>query len=375
MKISCVLMVLMANSSWAFPQDGTGPGQALSPPGESQSKARRPFIPPIPVPDTFDWIKLTSGEWLKGEIIFLRDGTLEFDSDELNVLRLDIDDVKELRSPHVHSLQVDGRPDLFGTVVIQDELVTVSGERGGIVPRRLLMSIVPGLGSWRDHWDGKASLGLSARSGNTSQFDGTAYLFLRRQTTATRWESTFNGAVSTLDGVETANNSRLNSSFDVFLSRRLFITPLAATAFLDRFSNIDLRFTPSAGVGYDLFQRNSFSWEVKLGPAYELTKYDSVDLGQSLVNETFAMQGNTGMEWDITPDVEFAFDYALTVPFPETNSNTHHMSAMLSIDLVDDIELDLTAIWDRVNNPLTDADNNTPEPDDFRLTVGIGVGF
>ena len=45
--------------------------------------------PPPPMPDAFDWIQLTSGEWLKGELIALYDGSLEFDSDELDNLTLD----------------------------------------------------------------------------------------------------------------------------------------------------------------------------------------------------------------------------------------------------------------------------------------------
>jgi len=38
------------------------------------------FQPAPPAPDTFDWIQLTSDEWLKGELIALYDGRLEFDS-------------------------------------------------------------------------------------------------------------------------------------------------------------------------------------------------------------------------------------------------------------------------------------------------------
>ena len=42
--------------------------------------------PPPPMPDDFDWIQLTSGEWLKGEIIAMYDDSLEFDSKELDDL-------------------------------------------------------------------------------------------------------------------------------------------------------------------------------------------------------------------------------------------------------------------------------------------------
>ena len=57
----------------------------------------------------FDWIRLKSDEWLKGEILSLRDGTFEFDSDELEELEMDWADVAEVRSAKVHTLLLEGR--------------------------------------------------------------------------------------------------------------------------------------------------------------------------------------------------------------------------------------------------------------------------
>ena len=55
-----------------------------------------------PADDKFDWIQLESDEWLKGEIIALYNFILEFDSDELGVLKFDWDDVRQLRSAGAH---------------------------------------------------------------------------------------------------------------------------------------------------------------------------------------------------------------------------------------------------------------------------------
>ena len=52
--------------------------------------------PPEPAPEAWDWIKMTSGEWLKGEVHDLNDDKLAFESDELDDLDLDWDDVAEL---------------------------------------------------------------------------------------------------------------------------------------------------------------------------------------------------------------------------------------------------------------------------------------
>lgn len=47
-----------------------------------------------PIVAEFDWVQLTSGEWLKGEIKSMYNESVEFDSDKLNLLRIDLQDVK-----------------------------------------------------------------------------------------------------------------------------------------------------------------------------------------------------------------------------------------------------------------------------------------
>ena len=59
---------------------------------------------PIWKPDTpdfyqeFDWVKTSSGEWLKGDLITMYEEELEFDSDEFGIQVIDLSDVAELYS-------------------------------------------------------------------------------------------------------------------------------------------------------------------------------------------------------------------------------------------------------------------------------------
>ena len=53
-------------------------------PVPSGAKAQQTWLPPEPPPDDFNWIQLTSGEWLKGEFKALYDDQVEFDSDNLD---------------------------------------------------------------------------------------------------------------------------------------------------------------------------------------------------------------------------------------------------------------------------------------------------
>ena len=54
------------------------------------------YGPPQPGTGDFDWIQLKNGEWLKGENKDLQGESFSFESDELDMLRLDWEDTTPL---------------------------------------------------------------------------------------------------------------------------------------------------------------------------------------------------------------------------------------------------------------------------------------
>jgi len=56
-------------------------------------------------PKNFDWIQLTSGEWLKGDLKVFYTDSLDFESEELDLLTFDWMDIQQIRScstKHAH---------------------------------------------------------------------------------------------------------------------------------------------------------------------------------------------------------------------------------------------------------------------------------
>ncbi len=104
------------------PQRQQGPPQ--DPPEQEE------WRPPVPNPEDFDWIKLTSGEWLKGDIKLLRGEQLEFDSDELGILTFDWGDIAELRSPRQNTIALGSLETVTGTVLIRDDVVLIATDEG-----------------------------------------------------------------------------------------------------------------------------------------------------------------------------------------------------------------------------------------------------
>ncbi len=332
--------------------------------------------PPIYDPKKDDWIRLTSGEWLKGEIISMRDDKIEFDSDEMDEQSFDWEDIAELRSSRLYTYVLLDRTRLTGTALIIDEhvVLSVSGEER-VLRRAQLMSIVPAGARERDRWDGKFSLGVAFRRGNTDQTDFTYQAFFRRRDALTRTRLDFNGAIGEIDGDQTVNNHRTNLKVDLFASPRFYITPFSTVVYHDKFQNIEMQLTPSAGIGYHAVDRRKITLDLELAGGYQYTRYRSVEIGQDQEKRRGSVIPTIRIETDPLKDVDLDFLYQSIVTVPETEDTTMHGEVKLSIEITSLFDLDVSLIWDRVQNPQPNEDGTVPQRDDAKLTVGIGIDF
>ena len=202
--------------------------------------------------DGADWIQIVSGEWLRGEILRVRDDSLDFDSDELDDQTFDFGDVLRIISPnHQVVLTEDGR--IFeGRLAADKTSIWIEGEKTVKIPRAQVLSVLAVEGGQVSTWSGEVSAGVAVRTGNTKQTDYSAVLAATRETARTRWANRYSGAISEVSGAETANNHRIGSSFDVFVTKRTFVTVPGIDIYRDPFQNVGLRVTPYAAVGYEV---------------------------------------------------------------------------------------------------------------------------
>ena len=332
--------------------------------------------PPDPKADKFDWVRLKSGEWLKGEIKVLQGHELDFDSEELNDLEIDWEDVAELRSSRNNTATFDGRVTATGPLLVRDGVILVGrGEEQLRFAREALVSIIPGEVKEVDYWSGRGNLSLTFRSGNADQTDVVTRATIWRRAPWTRTTLDYAGSISTTDGKETINNHRGSGQFDVLLSRRFYLTPTALEYFRDRISNIEHRVTPSAGAGYLIIDEPDVEWNLDLLGGYRYTEFGSVEAGEDRTEETATAIASTRFDIELTKTLDLILEYKIDVGLSDLNDTNHHAVATVSVDMTKVLDLDVTFIWDRVGKPERDADGDTPEKDDFRLLVGVGFDF
>jgi len=384
---SCFLIILLAcslSTVWGIMTVAVGhaqpaaastdkpaaPDAATSPPA-----ARELYRPPAPNPKDFDWVRLTSGEWLKGDITLMHNDKLEFDSDKLGDQKLDWEDVAELISPRRNTCLFEGRVIVTGTLLIRDGIVLVGGETERRFKRADLISIIPGEPTEFNFWSGKLSAGFTGRKGNTDQVEMTGRVHARRETLLTRLEMEYNGNFGTLNGDENVNNHRFANAYDILITRRFFLRPFASELFRDPFQNIAWRVTPGTGAGYYLFKQHKFEWLVALLAGWQYTRFDSVEAGEAKDDSSAALIFSTHLDKDITSAIDATLDYRLQSAVPDIANTNHHLEAVLSVDVIGDLDLDLTFVWDRVGDPQPDSSGDRPTKNDFRLFVGLGFSF
>ncbi len=102
-------------------------------------------------------------------------------------------------------------------------------------------------------WSSSAGLGFTATGGN-SDVTNLALTFQVVQDLGTRkWGSYANMTVSTTDGDKTANRGSLKSQYDFFPTDRFFYFGKVGIEY-DKFTDLDLRTSPGAGIGYVVVQ-------------------------------------------------------------------------------------------------------------------------
>jgi hypothetical protein len=326
--------------------------------------------------DGADWVQFKSGEWLRGQLKYIQNKEVEFDSDELDQQTLKLKDVRSVYTGHRVFTKFEGREPAYGTAVVSNNVVMVNGPEELNLPLDQLIGITPSGGRTgiRD-WSGNASVGLSLQSGNNSQTTLSASGELARRTPNTTLKLDYLGNYSQVNNVESANNDRVNGTYDIRLNRDWFVRPLQLEWYHDPLANISMRLTGGVGAGYYIFDRTGLEWIIAAGPGYQYTKFQAVEPGQSETATTPAGVLQSNFKVDITRRLTFTQTWQSTFTSQESGQYIHHAVTTLEFKIKRHLDLNVSYIWDYLQNPQVRSDGTHPQKSDTYLTVGLGVRF
>jgi putative salt-induced outer membrane protein YdiY len=333
------------------------------------------WLPPAIGHDKEDWIQLKSGEWLRGRLYYIQQRKVEFASDELDDFSLDLKDVRQVYPANPLFTKFNGRDQIFGQVVVSNQVVEVFGPEQVSLPRDQLTGITPGGSRELDLWSGNLNIGLSLQAGNTRQKTLTTSAEIARRTPATAIQLNYLANYSEAEGVQNANNQRVNGNYDIRLNRHWFLRPAYLEYYRDQLANIDYKGTLGVGLGYYIFDRESLQWLVAGGPGYQYTRFETVEPGQSDTTSTAAAVLQTSFKADITRRLKFIETIGVTLTSEEAGLYSHHAVTTLDFEIKRHLDLNVSFVWDYLQNPQTEVSGTVPQHSDFRLIVSAGLKF
>ena len=328
--------------------------------------------------DTFDWVRMVSGEWLKGEMKRMRDDNLEFDSDKLDMQNIDFADVTHVHSPVVNTYVFDDRISATGLAVITPDKVIVETDEGTkTFPRSELESIVAGGEREKDWWSMKLRFGLTLNKGNTDQLTYDIKFNTRREDEITLLDLTYNTTFGRTGGVQNVNRHLGEEDFKVFLSSRWFVVPLFGQLFNDRFQNIQFRATPAAGAGVTIIDKPNVAWDFQTGVGYQYLNYKDVSGTPGVTNpqNDGFIPLYTYADFDITGDIDLTLSWLTNLVFTTIGNTNHTGRADLAIELTSVLDLDIAFLYLRTEQPAPPPDPLDPaiKKNDYQLVVGISL--
>ena len=364
-----IIQILLASVSITFGQR-TQPTQAewkdMAPPRDPK----------------FDWLQLTSGEWLKGDFKALYEYELEFDSDEMDLQTFDFEDVRQLQTRNPQTVLVEDKTqktksrEVRGILTIREGTVSIkNGDIEEQYDRNKIIAIADYVLKEKNRWSGSASIGMNFRGGNSETADATVMLDLRRRKARSRLAANYIGNFSEAGEDETVNNHRVNGNFDWFVIPKYFWRVVAVQYYRDPFSNIDNQYSIGTAAGYDFIHTSKTDLECAAGVGYQNQKFLSVAAGEDDTVGTPFFIAKVRYDTELTKSIDFLADYSFRILNETSGTFTHHAMAKLSTEFVADLDLDISLIWDRIQTPQERADSTTPEQDDYQLIFSLGYDF
>ncbi|QFI36504.1 DUF481 domain-containing protein [Moritella marina ATCC 15381] len=322
-----------------------------------------------------DWIWLKSGEFLIGNIEDLYDDKLAFDSDDLGDLKISWSDISRINSRQLFTVRTINGEIITGMIKLEDGILVVSNNRQHEVVQDDLMTLIAGLETGANIWQGKITFGANLSSGNTNKLEYNTNAELSRHTTASRIKASYIAIIGETNNVQTDENHRFTTTYDVYSDKDLFFRPLDLSLFRDPLQNVNTRINLGMGIGYQFIDDGDQELEMNLGPSYLYTKYEYTDTQLDSSDSSLAVSLTVDYEREIHDQIDLELSYKITATESELGGFLQNTKLNFDIELTDVLDFDITFFWDRVNNPLADVDGNPLEKNDFRLAFGLGVSF
>lgn len=333
------------------------------------------------MPIRFDWILLENGELLGGDLLSLFRNNVRFDSDELGLIELDFDDIRQIRSNDIMSIRLENNQIYEGQLLIDRKQITFFNKPHLSFPRDQLLSISPSKESEDSIWNSSFSLGINFKTGNSERLDYTIAVNIERLTALDRISLDYLGILARSEDFETGEtkqteeNQRVTFAYDWFYTRNIFFRIPDIEYHEDKFKNIDYKVTLALAAGLLIFDEDDYFWRTYLGPSIQYTHFVEVEDNMSKSDSSNGLLFGTDFGYDFTSEITFSAQYVGRTTSKESGHLLHHIEASIDVELFKDLDLQFKSILDFIAEPVPNELGEVPEKTDILLIFGVKYSY
>jgi putative salt-induced outer membrane protein YdiY len=317
-----------------------------------------------------DEVLFRNGDRLSGRILELAGGKLTIKTEVAGEVTVDLAKIKTFSTEEPIGFRL-GRATVRSKVMPGADGTVEIAPSPGDAPRVIALKDVTAITRLPVRWSGTVALDGQIRRGNTETTDVGAHVQVERRSEQDRITlegGYFYGNQTDKDTGRTSTSVDHGFGFgkyDYFVSEKLYLFG-AIRAEYDRIADLDLRLTPSAGLGYQWYETPTLQLSSELGLAWV---YE--DFRHRGDNDHFAARLAYHVKWTPTRHVTLFHNLeylpALDHPFDDYNL---YADAGLRATIVGSLfaELKIQLRYDSV--PAPGSDN-----EDLRYLFGVGWSF
>jgi len=114
---------------------------------------------------------------------------------------------------------------------------------------------------------------------------------------------------------------------------------------------------------------------VPCGPAYTKTWFEDVPDNEDDSADSFGFAGKTRFDHELTSDIDVWYDYRFLWAEQDAGGYSHRMEAGITYDIIGDLDVRASYIWDYIGDPSEDENGDKPDKSDYELLLGVGYSF
>ena len=323
-------------------------------------------------PASGDEVRFKNGDRITGKITSAEGGKLKITT------KVAGDVAAELKDVETFSTDAPAAVHLKDGTVVRERITAgdagsiraggAGGDEGG--GRSVALADVESINPNRDRWTGSVVAGGLITRGNSNTTSLNVNAEASRRTLQDRLSGSGSYIFSrerspdTGDNNTTADNWSLAGKYDYFITKK-FYGFASLRAEHDRIADLDLRLTPSLGVGYQWVETPELNFNTEAGLAWVYEEYDDADSEDHVaarlayhVDRKFNERVSLRHNLEYLPSLEDLGDFNVIADLGVRTTLTKNMFTELKVE------------WKHDSSPAPDAAKN-----DQRFLLGVGWSF